>query len=101
MKKLLILVLIAIIACSDINPSEENNGNKGSNNYIGPPKWVITEYNSHHYIPRLINWLKQNNLYERIAKDAEEDDFEDCCKFLAFNPCRCLFENLKKYPNFK
>ena len=101
MKKLLILVLFAIIACSDINPSEENNGNEGSNNYIGPPKWVITEYNSNDYTPRLTHWIKKKNMYGSIVKCFLKNDLECCSKLLAINPCYHFYESLKKNPNFK
>ena len=100
MKKLLILILIAIIVCSGINPSEENEENKSNNHFREIPQWVLSESNSNDYFPRLMTWLKENNIYEKILETVEDDDFDDCCKFLAIDPCRKLFENLKKYPNF-
>ena len=100
MKKLLILVLIAIITCSDVDPCEEFGiffeENKGNNNFTNVPGWVSSDFNSKNYFPRLMHWIKENNLYEIFREIIAKCDYKMCNRFLPKKPCCFLFGKSKE-----
>ena len=107
MKTLLFLVLIAIIICSDIGPCEEYGflygENEGNNNFTMVPEWVSSDINSKSYFPRLIYWLKENNMYKEFLKTITDRNLKKCCRFLPREPCCLLlgkYEEFSKFINY-
>ena len=104
MKKLLILVLIAIITCSDVDPCEEFGiffeKNKGNNNFTNVPEWISSDFNSESYFPRLIHWIKENNLYKEFIEALINHNPKKCNIFLPKEPCCHALGKYKEISKF-